>query len=106
MARLRRCRTLQCVNKAGIDDETRWELSSLAIVVGLGSLIALILVGLWLGGVWTGLIIVGVPVIALTIVFIWGNRSARASDREEAQMSSTGASSGATPRSGSPPAGP
>jgi uncharacterized membrane protein YqjE len=80
MARRLRCRTLQRVNKAGIDDETRWELSALAIVIGLGSLIALILIGLWLGGVWTGLIIVGVPVIALTLVGIWGYRSARRSE--------------------------
>ena len=80
MARLPRCSRLHRVNKAGIDDETRWELSALAIVIGLGSLIALILVGLWLGGVWTGLIIVGVPVIALTLVGIWGNRSARRSE--------------------------
>jgi FtsZ-interacting cell division protein ZipA len=88
------------VNKASLDDETRWELSALAIVVGLGALIALILVGLWIGGVWTGLIIVGVPVIAITVLFIWGERSARASDREEAQMPSP-----STSRSEGPPAG-
>lgn len=88
-----------------MDDETRWELSALAIVIGLGALIAFILIGIWLGGVWTGLIIVGVPVIAITALYIWGYRSARASDREEAQMRSPGASSGATRRSGGPPAG-
>jgi hypothetical protein len=41
MARLLGFGTLQRVNKAGIDDETRWELSALAIVVRLGSLMAL-----------------------------------------------------------------
>jgi uncharacterized membrane protein len=93
------------VKKASLDDETRWELSGLAIVVGLGALIALILIGIWIGGVWTGLIIVGVPVIAITVLFIWGIRSARASDREEAQMGSPGASSGAIRRPEGPPAG-
>jgi Flp pilus assembly protein TadB len=88
------------VNKASIDDETRWELSALGIVIGLAALIALILVGLELGGVWTGLIIVGVPVVVMAVVFTWLNRSARASDREDAQMRSPGASR----RSGGPPA--
>jgi hypothetical protein len=92
-------------NAHSTDDETRWELSAVAIVVGLSALIALILIGPWLGGVWTGLIIVGVPVIAITAVFIWGNRSARASDREEAPTQSPGASSGATRRSAGPSAG-
>jgi uncharacterized membrane protein len=99
MAPLLRRRDTQGVNKASTDDETRLELSPVAIVVGLGALIALVLIGLWLGGVWTGVIIVGLPVIAITVVFIWGNRSARASDREEAQMRSPGASSRATRRS-------
>jgi hypothetical protein len=58
------------VNKVSTDDETRWELSAVAIVVGLGALITLILIGLWLGGVWTGLIVVGVPVIAITALFV------------------------------------
>ena len=89
------------MSKPSIDDETRWELSGLAIVVGLAALITLILVGIWLGGVWTGLIVVGVPLIAITALFIWGNRSARESDQEEAQE----ASSSATRGSGSPPAG-
>jgi len=67
------------------DDETRWELSAVAIVLALMGLIALILIGLWLGGVWTGLIIVGVPVTAIAALFIWGERNAQASDRDEAQ---------------------
>ena len=70
---------------ASIDDETRLELSTVALVVGLMTLIAVILIGLWLGGVWTGLIIVGVPLIAIAALFTWGVRNARASDREEAQ---------------------
>jgi FtsZ-interacting cell division protein ZipA len=99
MAPLLRRRDTQGVNKASTDDETRLELSAVAIVVGLSALIALVLIGLWLGGVWTGLIIVGLPVIAITVVLIWGTRSARASDPEEAQMRSPGASSDATRRS-------
>jgi len=67
------------------DDETRWELSAVAIVLALMGLIALVLIGLWLGGVWTGLVIVGVPLIAIAALFIWGERSAQASDREDAQ---------------------
>jgi uncharacterized membrane protein len=90
------------VNKASVDDETRWELSALAIVVSLGALITLILVGLWIGGIWTGLIIVGVPVIAITVLFIWGERSARASDREDAKMRSPGTSRSEGPPAGSP----
>ena len=93
------------MNKASLDDETRWELSALAIVVGLGALIALVLVGIWIGGVWTGLIIVGLPVIAITVLFILGNRSARASDQQDAQMRSPGASSGTIRRPDRPPAG-
>jgi hypothetical protein len=99
MAPLLRRRDTQGVNKASTDDETRLELSAVAIVVGLGALIALVLIGLWLGGVWTGLIIVGIPLIAITVVLIWGTRSARASDPEEAQMRSPGDSSGVTRRS-------
>ena len=57
----------------------------MAIVLVLMGLIALTLIGLWLGGVWTGLIIVGVPVATITALFIWGGRSAQASDRDEAQ---------------------
>jgi hypothetical protein len=84
------------------DDETRWELSAVAIVLALTGLIALTLIGLWLGGVWTGLIIVGVPVTTITALFIWGDRSAQASDREEAQELSLAASSEASRRSGGP----
>ena len=57
----------------------------MGVVLGLVALIALILVGIWLGGVWTGLIIVGVPLIAIAVLFTWGERSAQASDREDAQ---------------------
>src|SRR6476659_6670092 len=55
------------------DDETRWELSAVAIVLSLMGLIALVLIGLWLGGVWTGLLIVGVPLTTITALFIWGD---------------------------------
>jgi hypothetical protein len=99
MAPLLRRRDTQGVNKVSMDDETRLELSPVAIVAGLGALIALVLIGLWLGGVWTGLIIVGLPVIAITVVLIWGTRSARASDPEEAEARSPDASSSATRRS-------
>jgi fatty acid desaturase len=88
MARLLRGRDSASVEKARraapIDDETRLELSTVALVVGLMALIALILVGIWLGGVWTGVIIVGVPLVAIAALFTWGVRNARASDREEA----------------------
>jgi hypothetical protein len=84
------------------DDETRWELRAVAIVLALMGLIALILIGLWLGGVWTGLIIVGVPLTTITALFIWGNRSAQASDRDEAQELSPTASSETTGRSPGP----
>jgi fatty acid desaturase len=70
---------------AATDDETRLELSVVTIVLALMGLIALILIGLWLGGVWTGLIIVGIPLIAIAVLFTWGERSAQASDREDAQ---------------------
>jgi uncharacterized membrane protein YqjE len=75
---------------AHTDDETRWELTAVVIVIGLMALIGLILIGIWLGGVWTGVIIVGVPLVAIAALFTWGNRSARASDRAEAQTQSRG----------------
>jgi len=84
------------------DDETRWELSAVAIVLSLMGLIALVLIGLWLGGVWTGLLIVGVPLIAIAALFTWGERSAQASAREDAQELSAAASSETSRRSGGP----
>ena len=89
------------MNKVSADEETRWEITGVAIPVLLGALIAFILIALWLGGVWTGLIIVGVPLIAITAVVIWGTRSARATDREETQVRSPGT----TRRSGGSAAG-
>jgi len=67
------------------DDETRWELSAVAIVLALMGLIALLLMGVLLVGVWPGLVIVGVPLSSSAALCIWGERSAQASDREDAQ---------------------
>jgi Flp pilus assembly protein TadB len=59
------------------EDETRWELSAVAIVLALCALLALVGVGMWIGGVGTLVIIVGLPVIAIVAVTVWLARASR-----------------------------